>query len=90
MTPKQQRVVDFIVTAAITNKTPFHFEIGQPRDDREGASIRLSRKPFPTMFSTDRLGITPDGHVFHTEFTQSYDRELSAFIKRVIGRAKKL
>ena len=90
MTPRQQRIVDFICDAAVTNKTPFHFEVIQPSDRSTGAKVRLSRKPFPSMFDTDALAITTDGRVLQTNFTQSYDRDLSAFIKRILSKAKKI
>lgn len=83
MTPAQQRFIDYATVEAATHG--FAYELREPRDDREGASLKIKGK-----IGYDTLGISPDGWVGVAEMSQSYDRDLSKFTKKLIAAGKKM
>lgn len=83
MTPQQQRFVDYATTEAAAQG--FAFELAAPRDDREGAALKIKG-----LSGYDTLGISPDGWVGLTGMSQSYDRNLSKFTKKLLAAGKKM
>jgi len=83
MTPEQQRFIDYATVEAAAKG--FAFEIYEPRNDREGASLKIKGKS-----GYDTLGISPDGWVGIASMSQSYDRDLSKFTKKLLAYGKKL
>lgn len=83
MTPQQQRFIDYATVEAAANG--FAFELREPRDDREGAALTLKGKS-----GYDTLGISPDGWVGLVSMSQSYDRDLSKFTKKLLAAGKKM
>jgi len=83
MTPQQQRFIDYATVEAAANG--FAFELSEPRDDREGASLTIKGQS-----GYDTLGISPDGWVGLTGMSQSYDRDLSKFAKKLLAAGKKM
>jgi hypothetical protein len=83
VTPAQQRFVDYATVEAAANG--FAYELREPRDDREGASLTIKGKS-----GYDTLGISPDGWVGLTSMSQSYDRDLSKFTKKLLAAGKKM
>ena len=83
MTPQQQRFVDYATVEAAAQG--FAFELSAPRDDREGASLKIKGRS-----GYDTLGISPDGWVGLVGMSQSYDRDLSKFTKKLLAAGKKM
>lgn len=83
MTPEQQRFLDYATVEAAANG--FAFELRKPRDDREGASLTIRGRS-----GYDTLGISPDGWVGLASMSQSYDRDLSKFTKKLLAAGKKM
>lgn len=83
MTPQQQRFIEYATVEAAANG--FAFEIREPRDDREGAALTIKGKS-----GYDTLGISPDGWVGLVSMSQSYDRDLSKFTKKLLAAGKKM
>lgn len=83
MTPEQQRFIDYATVEAAANG--FAFELREPRDDREGAALTIKGKS-----GYETLGISPDGWVSPVSMSQSYDRDLSKFIKKLLAAGKKM
>lgn len=83
MTPVQQRFVDYATVEAASHG--FAFELREPRDDREGASLTIRGKS-----GYDTLGISPDGWVGIASMSQSYDRDLSKFVRKLLAAGKKM
>jgi hypothetical protein len=83
MTPEQQRFIDYATIEAAANG--FAFELRAPRDEREGASLTIKGQS-----GYDTLGISPDGWVGLTGMSQSYDRDLSKFTKKLLAAGKKM
>lgn len=83
MTPEQQRFIDYATVEAAANG--FAFELREPRDDREGASLTIKGKS-----GYETLGISPDGWVGSVRMSPSYDRALSKFIKKLLAAGKKM
>jgi hypothetical protein len=83
MTPEQQRFVDYATVEAAARG--FAFELREPRDDREGASLTIRGKS-----GYDTLGISPDGWVGLSSMSQSYDRDLSKFTRKLLAAGKKM
>lgn len=83
MTPQQQRFIDYATVEAAAKG--FAFELREPRDDREGASLTIKGQS-----GYDTLGISPDGWVGLVSMSQSYDRELSKFTKKLLAAGKKM
>ena len=83
MTPQQQRFVDYATVEAAANG--FAFELREPRDDREGASLTIKGQS-----GYDTLGISPDGWVGVTSMSQTYDKALSKFTKKLLAAGKKM
>lgn len=83
MTPAQKRFIDYATVEATANG--FAFDLREPRDDREGASLTIKGKS-----GYDTLGISPDGWVGLVSMSQSYDRDLSKFTKKLLAAGKKM
>lgn len=83
MTPAQQRFIDYATVEAATNG--FAYELREPRDDREGASLTIKGTS-----GYDTLGISPDGWVGLVGMSQSYDKALSKFTKKILAAGKKM
>jgi len=83
MTPQQQRFVDYATTEAAAQG--FAFELAAPRDDREGAALKIKG-----LSGYDTLGISPDGWVGLTGMSQTYDKSLSQFTKKLLATGKKM
>jgi len=83
MTPAQQRFIDYATVE--TAAKGFAFELREPRDDREGASLTIKGQS-----GYDTLGISPDGWVGVVSMSQSYDRDLSKFTKKLLAAGKKM
>ncbi|HSX23282.1 MAG TPA: hypothetical protein VLE97_10965 [Gaiellaceae bacterium] len=84
MTPEQQRFVDYATVEAAANG--FAFELREPRDDREGAALTIKGR----SSGYDTIGISPDGWVGLVSMSQSYDRDLSKFTKKLLAAGKKM
>jgi len=83
MTPDQQRFIDYATVEAAANG--FAFELREPRDDREGASLTIKGQS-----GYDTLGISPDGWVGVASMSQTYDKALSKFTKKLLAAGKKM
>ena len=85
MTPQQQRFIDYATVEAAANG--FAFELSEPRDDREGASLTIKGR---SGSAYNKLGISPDGWVGLVGMSQSYDRDLSKFTNKLLAAGKKM
>jgi len=85
MTPAQQRFIEHATVEAANNG--FLFELKEPRDDREGAALTIKAK---TGSAYETLGISPDGWVGTVSSSQSYDKDLSKFTKKLVTAGKKM
>lgn len=83
MTPAQQRFIDYAAVEAAAKG--FAFELREPRDDREGAGLTVRGKS-----GYETLGISPDGGVVSVRVSQSYDADLSKFVKKLLAAGKKM
>jgi hypothetical protein len=86
MTPAQKQFIDYATVEATANGFPY--TLREPRDDREGASLTIKAKG--TSSAYDTLGISPDGWVGGGSMSQSYDKDLSKFVKKLLAAAKKM
>lgn len=84
MTPKQQRVIDFICDAV--KEKGFACEVTlTPRTSGEGAQIKTSSER-----SWDKIGVTADGYPLVVSMSPTHDPKYNTVVKRALSKAKKL